>query len=105
MEIKKPTVKIDGKEYEIKKVKPKQWRDFFKFDTERGKLPLSEMMEKHCEAISPFFDDELTPEYLLENMDISDVLKVYHDIRTYLMELVSSKLYEPKNAEKGVNQD
>ena len=105
MEIKKPLLEVEGEKYEIKKIKPKHWREFFKFDTERGEMPLSELMQGHCEAIAPFFDDEMTPEYLLENMDIADVLKVYHDIRTYLMELVSSKLYEPKNAETGDKQD
>ena len=101
----KPTIEIEGKKFEIVKIKPRQWREFFKFDSERGKMPLSELMQGHCEAIAPFFDDEMMPEYLLENMDIADVLKVYHDIRTYLMELASSKLYEPKNAETGANQE
>lgn len=102
----KPTIEVNGKEYEIKAVKPKQWREFFKFDDERGELPLSELLDKHCEAIAGFFDDEVTAEYLLENMDIADVLKVYHEIRAYLMELVTSKLETgSKNVKEGDSQE
>ena len=102
----KPVIEIEGKKFEIVTVKPRQWREFFKFDSERGELPLSEIMQSHCEAIAPFFGDEVSADYLLDNMDIADVLKAYHDIRAYLMELVTSKLgTEPKNAEKGDSQD
>ena len=104
--VKKPAIIIDGTEHEIQKIKPKQWREFFKFDTERGEMPLEELLEKHCEVIADFFDEEITPEYLLENMDISDVLKVYHEIRTHLMELVTIKLgADSKNAKEDANQE
>ena len=101
----KPVIEIDGKKFEIEKVKPRQWREFFKFDDERGELHLSELVDKHCEVIAGFFGDEVTAEYLLDNMDMADVLKVYHEVRIYLMELVTSKLgTESKNAEEGAVQ-
>ena len=102
----KPTIEIEGKKFEIVKIKPRQWREFFKFDSERGELPLSELMQGHCEAIAPFFDGEVSADYLLDNMDIADVLKAYHDIRAYLMERITAKLeINSKNVEKGVNHD
>ena len=102
----KPTIEIEGKKFEIVKIKPRQWREFFKFDSERRELPLSELMQGHCEAIAPFFGDEVSAEYLLDNMDIADVLKAYHDIRAYLMERITAKLeINSKNVEKGVNHD
>lgn len=102
----KPTIEIEGKKFEIIKVKPRQWREFFKFDSERGKSPLSELMQGHCEAIAPFFGSEVSADYLLDNMDIADVLRAYHEIRAYLMERITAKLeIDSKNAEEGGSQD
>ena len=102
----KPTIEIEGKKFEIVKIKPRQWREFFKFDSERRELPLSELMQGHCEAISPFFDGEVSADYLLDNMDIADVLRTYHEIRAYLMERITAKLeIDSKNAEEGGSQD
>ena len=103
-EIKIPVLEVENKNFELKKVKPKQWREFFKFDSAREELTLDNMIDKHCEVIAEFFDVDAN--YLLENIEVADVLKIYHEIRSYLMQVVVSKLEQnSKNAETGDSQN
>lgn len=106
MTTKKPTIEINGKMYEIKKVRPRDWREFFKFDSEKQDVITYEFLDKHCEVIAGFFDG-LTADELLDNLEIGDVLKIYNDILTYLMVLLTSKLgkAEEKNVEAGAGPE
>ena len=102
--IQKPTLTIGEEKFEMIKFKSKQWREFFKFDSERGELPLQDLIDKHCEIIAMFFP--VSVEKLLEEIELADVLKIYHEIRIYLVQTVTSKLAgDEKNAETGDSQN
>ena len=97
----KPVIEIKGQRYEIKHVKACDWRDFFKFDSEKKDILTYDFLDKHCEVIAGFFDGVST-EDLLENLEIEDILKIYNDILVYLMNLITSKLkINEKNAGTG----
>ena len=97
----KPVIEIKGQRYEIKHVKACDWREFFKFDSEKKGILTYEYLDKHCEIIAGFFDG-VSVDDLIENLEIADVLKIYDDILMYLMFLLTSKLGKnEKNAETG----
>lgn len=94
-----PVIKIDGKEYKAKKPKARAWRELMKFDENKKDIKTDEFIDKHAELIASLFED-LSADDILDNVDIDDILKIYHDVFLWITELISSKLSVIPNAQK-----
>lgn len=51
-----PKLELEGKIYEMKKPRAKDWSGFIKFDEERKNLNLSEYIEKLCGFMATIFE-------------------------------------------------
>ncbi|MBR1728065.1 MAG: hypothetical protein IJ728_00850 [Selenomonadaceae bacterium] len=98
--MKKPKIEINGKTYEIKPIKARDWRRFFKFDEERKDLLTVEFIEKHCELLAGMFEDFITIDELLNHLTVSEVINLYDECLKYFLSLLTEKLGEVKNAEE-----
>lgn len=96
----KSTIEINGKEYKVKKILSKDWRRIFKFEEERKDILLIDFIDKHCEVIAGVLEG-VTAEELQEELSVDEVMKVYNDVLKYLLELLSRKPGEEKNAGEG----
>ena len=96
----KSTIEINGKEYKIKKILAKDWRRIFKFEEERKDILIIDFIDKHCEVIAGVLEG-VTAEELQDVLSVDEVMKVYDGIVKYLLELLSRKSGEEKNADEG----
>lgn len=102
MKMKFPQIEINGKTYEMQEPRARMWRTFAEFDEKKRDLSNAEFIEKHCEVIASVFSG-VTVEELLDNLVLSDVLKLYRDCYICLSELMTSKLRVlEKNSADGV---
>lgn len=86
-----PKIKIGGKTYEMQEPRARMWRTFAEFDEQKKNLPTAEFIDKHCEIIATLFSG-VTVDELLDELNLSDVLKIYRDCYICLSELMTSKL-------------
>ncbi len=86
-----PKIEIDGKIYEMQEPRARMWRNFVEFDENKRNLSNADFIDRHCEMIALVFDD-VTADDLLDNLQLSDVLKIYRDCYICLSNLMTNKL-------------
>ena len=86
-----PKIKISGKTYEMQEPRARMWRTFAEFDENKKNLSTAEFIDKHCEIIAMVFNG-VTADKLLDELNLSDVIKIYRDCYICLSELMTSKL-------------
>lgn len=105
--MKLPQFEINGVTYTMKKPKARDWAAYAKFDDVRQKIPLTEYIDKICEFIATQFDGDLTADFLLDNLFLEEVQKIYRECSTYFWNMLTGKFEEiEKNsqaAEKAVD--
>ena len=98
------TINVVGKEYRVKKIKAKNWREIFKFEEERKDILIIDFIDKHCEVIAGVLEG-VTAEELQENLSVEEVMQVYSELVKYLLRLLTEKADDEKNGENGENVD
>jgi len=88
----KPSIEIQGKKYTMQEPKAKMWRTWTQFDQEKREFATTDFVDKHAELIASVFPEEVTPELILEEIDLSDILKLYNECFVALTLLLTSKL-------------
>lgn len=88
----RPTIKINGKDFEMKKLKGKDWRIFGEFVNEKFSINSPEYVEKLAEFISNFFEGVTVNEVL--EMPLEEILPSFISIRDYFTEQLMGKIGE-----------
>ena len=96
----KNTIEINGKEYKIKKILAKDWREIFKFDENRKDILLIDFVDKHCEIIAGILED-VTADELQDTLTVDEIMEIYNAILKYLLTLLSAKKDDEKNVVEG----
>lgn len=100
----KNIIEINGKEYKIKKIYSKNWREIFQFEGSRKDILLVDFADKHCEIIASVLED-VTAEELKETLAVNEIMELYNRIVKYLLKMLSEKTGEEKNAVEGVEEN
>lgn len=96
---------LDGKEYTTINPKARVWREFVKFDEQKKELELINYVDKHAEMIASVFNDEVTADKILDNIDLDDIMPIYNDVFRWLLSQISTKLNKIPNAATPAEQD
>lgn len=98
-----PTITIDGKEYEIKKLTGRDWRILGEFIDSAPAYGDVDFLEKHSAFIAAFYDG-VTPDDVL-NMPLEEIIPASFAVRNYITSRLSAKLEKiEKNSEAGKAQ-
>ena len=100
----KNTIEINSKDYKIKKILAKDWREIFKFDENRKDILLVDFVDKHCEIIASVLED-VTAEELQDVLSVDEIMAIYNDILKYLLTVLNAKKGDEKNAVEGVEEN
>lgn len=90
-------IEINGETYEAKKPKARLWKKIASFDEKKGSLAASEFIDAHAEIIAEVFG--IDKDFILDDVDLEDILAIYYDIFVWMTKLLSSKLNTVKNAD------
>ena len=96
----KPKIKIKGKEYEAIEPKGKTWRKITELDENKKDIPNVEYLERHAEIITEYFP-KVKAEEILEELEISEVIKLFYDCYKYTTSILYSKLKKLDSTEGG----
>ena len=91
-------IQINGETYEAAKPKARLWAKLASFDERKGGLAASEFIDAHAEIIAEVFP-ALDKDFILDNVDLEDILDIYYKIFVWMTKLLTSKLNTVKNAE------
>ena len=86
----RPTITIDGKKYEIKKLTGRDWRVFSEFNENPPEYPNADFLERNAAFIAEFYDG-MPPEVILDKMPLEYILPASSAIRNYVTKLLVSK--------------
>lgn len=96
----RPTITIEGKTYEMKKLVGGDWRVLGEFRNSEPTALNADFIEKHAKLISNFFG--VSPEEILDKMPLEEILPTTRGIQNYMIEKLSAKLEViEKNSDKG----
>lgn len=87
----KPSIVIKGKTIEMPEPKARLWRIWVEFDESKKEWSAAEFIEAHCRMIATLYGEQVTAEELLDELALSDVMKVYRDAANYFSSLLYSK--------------
>ena len=94
----KPTININGKNYHPVAPKARVWREITKFDNERPGLPDVEFIDAHIGIIATVFNNpEITPDIILDNLDIDEIIPLYYETFRWIVEMLNNKLSKIPN--------
>lgn len=98
----KPTITIDGKTYELPRLKGGAWRKLMLFDKEHGDIFAEDFIEKRCEFLADIYGGGLTADALLDNLYLEEIAQSYRECAGYITGRISTRLEEAgKNADAG----
>lgn len=98
----RPTITIDGKTYELPRLKGGAWRKLMLHDKEHGDIFAEDFIEKRCEFLADIYGGGLTAEILLDNLYLEEIIQSYRDCARYILGCISGRIEEiAKNADKG----
>lgn len=96
----RPTITIEGKNYEMPKPKCGMWRKLILFDKENNEVFAENYIEKRCEFLGEIYG--VPADILLDNLYLEEVGKLYRETTSYIIGQLSSKLAEvTKNVSAG----
>ena len=100
--MKKPTITIDGKIYELPRPKCGVWRKLLECDKNHGEVFAEDFIEKRCEFLAEVYGNGLTVDKLLDELYLDEIIADYRAVTKYLIEQLTPKLEEvEKNASEG----
>ena len=91
-------VTLDGVTYHTVRPKVKDWYNFAKFEDQVDGLSVAEYLQGAAGSIASVFDD-LTPEKLLENMELDDFKPLYLKCWRWLIQFSNEKMGESPNGQ------
>lgn len=96
----RPTITIEGKTYEMKKLTGRDWRIIGEFINNAPKSIDADFVEKHADFIAKFFG--VTADDILDKMQLEDIIPASIETRDYLLTRLSAKIKViEKNADAG----
>lgn len=100
--MKRPTITIDGKKYELPKPKCGVWRKLMEADKNTREVFSEEFIENRCAFLAEAFGGGLTTEFLLDNLYLEDAMAAYREVTKFMIEELTPKLEEAeKNGGEG----
>ena len=94
----RPTITIEGKTYEMKKLKGRDWRLFGEFADNAPNYTDADFIEKHAAFIANFF--HVTADEILDKMGLEEILPASIAIRNYITKSLTAKFEQvEKNSE------
>ena len=97
----RPTITIEGKKYEIKKLTGRDWRVFSEFNDKIPQYTDADFIEKHAAFIAEFYNG-VTADNVLDNMPLPEIVPASMAIRNYILQSLTAKF---KEVEKNVEKD
>lgn len=92
--MKRPTITIDGKTYELPKPKCGVWRKLLEHDKNNREVFTEDFIENRCAFLAEAFGGGLTMEFLLDNLYLEDALRIYREVLTFIIGELTPKLEE-----------
>lgn len=101
--MKRPTITIEGKTYELQRPKGVAWRKLLETDKNTREVFSEDFIENRCAYLALAFGDGLTEEYLLNNMYLDEIMQAYREaVNYYIGQIVAPKLEKSeKNGSAG----
>lgn len=98
--MKRPTITINGKKYELPKPKCGVWRKLLEADKNTREVFSEDFIENRCAFLAEAFGGGLTADFLLDNMYLEDSVQAYREVVNFMIGELTPKLEE---AEKNGN--
>lgn len=92
--MKRPTITINGKTYELPKPKCGVWRKLLEHDKNNREVFTEDFIENRCAFLAEAFGGGLTMEFLLDNLYLEDALRIYREVLTFIIGELTPKLEE-----------
>ena len=97
-----PRIIVDGKTYELPRLKCVAWRKLMEFQKEHGEIFTEDFIESRCEFLAEVYGGGLTAKDLLDNLYLEEIAPAYRDVASYIVGSLSARLEEvEKNADEG----
>ena len=95
-----PEIVIQGRTYQPNPPKARIWREVVAFEQAKYQGESVDFVDGHARIIADAFGrDEITPEVILDNLALEEVMPLYHDVYLWIMELIGKKLKQIPNGE------
>lgn len=96
----RPTITVNEKTYEMKKLTGRDWRVFSEFNDKVPQYTDADFIEKHAAFIAEFYMG-ITADDILDNMPLAEIVPASMAIRNYVLQSLTAKFKEvEKNASK-----
>lgn len=95
-----PTITVDGKTYELPRLKGGAWRKLMAFEQNHNDIFTEDFVEARCEFLADIYGGGLTSDALLDNLYLEEIMQAYRDVASYIIGRLTVKLEE---AEKNVD--
>jgi len=86
----RPTITVDEKTYEMKKLTGRDWRVFSEFNDKVPQYTDADFIEKHAAFIAEFYNG-VTADDILDNMPLKEILPASLAIRDYVTQSLTAK--------------
>lgn len=97
-----PKIKLNGKEFRARPPKTKLWRILVKFNQNFAKANIAESEEAFEEMLNiicaAFGDDNITPDRLENELDLSDLIPLFVNISSWISTIMSEKVEKFPNS-------
>lgn len=95
----RPTITVNEKTYEMKKLTGRDWRVFSEFTENAPEYVDADFLEKHAAFIAEFYMG-ITADDILDNMPLAEILPASLAIRNYITQSLTAKFERlEKNSE------
>lgn len=95
----RPTITVNEKTYEMKKLTGRDWRVFSEFNDKVPQYIDADFIEKHAAFIAEFYMG-ITADDILDNMPLAEILPASLAIRNYITQSLTAKFERlEKNSE------
>ena len=84
-------IEIEGMEFTAQQPKARLWAKMAEFVENKSNLPASEFIDAHAEIIAEICP-ELDKDFILDNVDLDDILAIYYKCFLWVTQLITSKL-------------
>lgn len=100
----RPTITIEGKKYEMKRLTGRDWRIFSEFSEKAPAYTDADFIEKHAAFIAEFYD--VTADDILDKVPLEEIVPASVAIRNHVMQSLTAKFKEvEKNAVEDVKTE
>ena len=97
-------IEIDGATFTAQKPKARIWAKMAEFDEKKSELPATAFIDAHAEIIADIFP-ELDKDFILDNVDLDDILAIYYKCFLWVTQLITSKLNKVATKNEGGDTD